>query len=375
VGRRGVRGSPPGLAERLARRDTDQGVRREPARDRGPSADRPPDGTVSRQGFREGAGAEPPRVRSLVMTLTQLRTFLAVAETGSVRAAAERLVVTQAAVSSCIAALQKDLGLSLVSRDGRGLRLTDAGEIYSGYVRGVLGLLDEAQTAAAGEADGGRLRIAAVTTAGEQLLPELLAGFRREHPSVGAELEVGNRERVWKLLADHEADLVLGGRPPRGHRRPEMTIHAMRPNPLVVVCHAAAVMDIPKAPAGEAAGVLSWLARRTWLLREHGSGTRATTEAFFDELELAPSTLTVGSNVAVCASVAAGLGVTLISRDAVARELDSGALAELPTPATPLRRDWCLVSRFAAGDRLPAAARLFVQHVLRADGFRPPPRV
>jgi LysR family transcriptional regulator, low CO2-responsive transcriptional regulator len=306
------------------------------------------------------------------MTLTQLRTFLAVAETGSVRAAAERLVVTQAAVSSCIAALQKDLGLSLVSRDGRGLRLTDAGEIYSGYVRGVLGLLDEAQTAAAGGADGGRLRIAAVTTAGERFLPGLLAGFRREHPRVGAELEVGNRERVWKLLADHEADLVLGGRPPLRQRRPEMTIHAIRPNPLVVVCQAAAVQDIPSDPARGATAVLGWLARQTWLLREHGSGTRATTEAFFDELELAPSTLTVGSNVAVCASVAAGLGVTLISRDAVERELDSGVLAELPTPATPLRRDWCLVSRAEADGRLPGAARMFVRHVLRADGFHAP---
>ena len=77
-----------------------------------------------------------------MVTLTQLRTFLAVAETGSVRAAAERLVVTESAVSSCVAALQKDLELALVAKNGRGLRLTDAGEVYAGYVRGVLGLLD-----------------------------------------------------------------------------------------------------------------------------------------------------------------------------------------------------------------------------------------
>jgi LysR family transcriptional regulator, low CO2-responsive transcriptional regulator len=120
-----------------------------------------------------------------VTTLTQLRTFLAVAETGSVRAAAERLVVTESAVSSCVGSLQKDLRLALVRKDGRGLRLTDAGTIYAGYVRSVLGLLDEAHAAAAGEAEGGLLRIAAVTTAGEQLLPGLLAAFRAKHPSVG----------------------------------------------------------------------------------------------------------------------------------------------------------------------------------------------
>ena len=60
------------------------------------------------------------------MTLNQLRSFLAVADGGSVRAAAEELVVTQAAVSASIAALQKSLGVALVTPDGRGLRLTDA---------------------------------------------------------------------------------------------------------------------------------------------------------------------------------------------------------------------------------------------------------
>jgi DNA-binding transcriptional LysR family regulator len=134
---------------------------------------------------------------------------------------------------------------------------------------------------------------------------------------------------------------------------------------------AAAVKHLPEEAPGDAPQVLPWLARQTWLLREHGSGTRATTESFLDSLELTPSTLTVGSNVAVCESVAAGLGVTLISRDAVARELGRGGLVELPTPATPLRRDWRLVSREG---RLPGPARLFVQHVLDTGEFQAPRR-
>jgi DNA-binding transcriptional LysR family regulator len=311
-----------------------------------------------------------------VTTLTQLRTFLVVAETGSVRAAAERLVVTESAVSSCVGLLQKDLKLALVRKDGRGLRLTDAGTIYAGYVRSVLGLLDEAHAAAAGEAEGGLLRIAAVTTAGEQLLPGLLAAFRAKHPSVGILLEVGNRERALRLAGDHQVDLVLGGRPPQGPGWPRMIAHAVRANPLVVVCPpalraellaelgVAMPADLGQPAAGP--GLVAWLARQTWLLRERGSGTRATTEVFFEELDIAPGTLTVGSNVAVCESVAAGLGVTLISRDAVARELGRGVLAELPCPGTPLRRDWCLVSR--AG-RLPAPSQLFIQQVWRAEGW------
>ena len=309
-------------------------------------------------------------------TLTQLRTFLAVAETGSVRAAAERLVVTESAVSSCVGSLQKDLKLALVRKDGRGLRLTDAGTIYAGYVRSVLGLLDEAHAAAAGEAEGGLLRIAAVTTAGEQLLPGLLAAFREKHPSIGILLEVGNRERALRLAGDHQVDLVLGGRPPQGPGWPRMIAHAVRANPLVVVCppalRAELLAELGLAVPGDLGqpaarpGLVAWLARQTWLLRERGSGTRATTEVFFEELDIAPGTLTVGSNVAVCESVAAGLGVTLISRDAVARELGRGVLAELPCPGTPLRRDWCLVSR--AG-RLPAPSQLFIQQVWRAEGW------
>jgi DNA-binding transcriptional LysR family regulator len=291
-----------------------------------------------------------------MVTLTQLHTFLAVAETGSVRAAAERLVVTESAVSSCVSALQKDLELALVAKNGRGLRLTDAGSVYAGYVRGVLGLLDEGRSAAAGEAGGGVLRVAAVTTAGEQLLPGLLASFRGRYPRIGIHLEVGNRERALRLAADHQVDLVLGGRPPRGPGWPRMVAHAVRPNELVVVG--------PSSCSGSAA----FLAGQTWLLREPGSGTRATTEAYLEELQIAPGTLTVGSNVAVCESVAAGLGVTLISRDAVARDIARGVLAELPAPGTPLRRDWCLVSRSGEG-QLPAPSRLFVRHVRQAPGW------
>ncbi|HEY9241113.1 MAG TPA: LysR family transcriptional regulator, partial [Streptosporangiaceae bacterium] len=99
------------------------------------------------------------------MTLNQLRTFLAVAETGSVRAAADELVVTQAAVSASLAALQRSLGVPLLAPDGRGLRLTGAGQAYADYVRRILGLLDEARLAAtaAADPDRGELRIAAVT--------------------------------------------------------------------------------------------------------------------------------------------------------------------------------------------------------------------
>src|SRR5919198_6117788 len=104
------------------------------------------------------------------MTIGQLRTFLAVAATGSVRAAAERLVVTQPAVSAALSALQREIGVPLVDRDGRGLRLTPAGRAFAEHARRALGLLDQGVAVAteAAEPARGRLRLAAVTTTPER---------------------------------------------------------------------------------------------------------------------------------------------------------------------------------------------------------------
>jgi DNA-binding transcriptional LysR family regulator len=307
-----------------------------------------------------------------------------VADSGSVRAAAEELVVTQAAVSASVTALQKSLGVALVTPDGRGLRLTDAGALYARYARRILGLLDEAARAAAAAADPerGELRIAAVTTAAEQIVPPILGGFRRRHPQTGVRLEAGNRDRVRSLLDRHQVDLVLGGRPEPAW---DVVVHAVRPHELVVVAApelaAAARAGIGEgagATAGEgagataeaeAAGLLPWLASQTWLLREPGSGTRASTDTLLADLDISPLTLMVGSNVAIRESAQVGLGVTLLSRDAVAAELADGELAEIPVPGTPLHRDWYLV---AHPGRLPPPAARLVTHALRAGGFRRP---
>ena len=300
------------------------------------------------------------------MTLNQLRTFLAVAEAGSVRAAAQDLVVTQAAVSASLAALQKSLGVVLLEPDGRGLRLTSAGQAYAGYVRRVLGLLDEAGRVAAAAADPerGELRIAAVTTAAEQILPGLLSGFRTRYPRLGIRLEAGNRDRVRGLLDRHQVDLVLGGRPEPGW---DVQVLAVRAHQLVVV--AAPGLAATADPGDH--DLVPWLAGQAWLLREPGSGTRAATDVLLTELDIAPVTLMVGSNGAIRESASVGLGVTLISRDAVAAELADGRLVPLPVPGTPMHRDWYLVALAEHVGTLPPAAARLVAHVLARGGFQP----
>ena len=281
------------------------------------------------------------------MTPARLQSFLAIVDSGSARAAATRLHVTESAVSASLAALHHEVGVSLFERQGRGLRLTEAGSIFAGYARQILGLMDESVAAARTSvaAEAGRVRLGAVTTAGEYLVPGLLAGFRAAYPAVDVTLEVGVRDDILSRLADHHLDVVVAGRPLAGKG---IRVRAKRTNSLVVV--AAPEYDVP-------------LEEATWLLREPGSGTRATTLTLLESLGITPPTLSLGSHGAVISSAVLGLGVTLVSTDAITRQVADGALVHRTAAGTPLARPWHVLT----GGTPTASTELFVQHVVDAD--------
>ena len=290
-------------------------------------------------------------------TTARMRAFVALAETGSVRAAAARMVVTESTVSAAVRALAEAGGVPLVERDGRGVRLTRAGHRYAGYARRILGLHAEAAVAARGEADpeSGRVRVGAVTTAGEHLLPGILVSFRARYPGVALGADVAPSAAVWSMLENHEVDVVVAGRPPPGSAA---SVRAVRENTLAVV----------GAP-GLAAGFDP--ASTTWLLREHGSGIRATLSILLDGLQIDPPRLIMGSHGATIAAARAGLGATLVSREGVRALLTDGALVELPVPGTPLSRPWHVVTHPDA----TASTGLLVRHLLADEtlGWVPPP--
>jgi DNA-binding transcriptional LysR family regulator len=267
------------------------------------------------------------------ITLTQLRSFLAVVRTGSVSAAASELVVTQPSVSAAVGALSREVGVELLERDGRGVRPTPAGHEFAAYAADVIGLLDEGRRAAhAAEASSGLgLRIAAVTTAAESFVPPLMQAFATLHPEVGLGLEVGNRDRVLAIVLGHEADVAIAGRPPRDAR---IESHAILPNQLVLITAA----DDPLAGGNPLRA--DELEGRRWLLREPGSGTRLVNEEFLAGAGIAVETLTLGSNGAIKQAARAGLGVSFVSRDAVSNELDAGLLGVIPLISGPAARHW-----------------------------------
>jgi len=280
--------------------------------------------------------------------------YLEVARTGSVREAAELLVVSQPAVSAALAGLAREVGVPIVARNGRGLVLTEAGVELALYGRRIFALIAEGteRARAAAKSQPRRLRIAAVTTAAEYLAPELLRQFREREPGLDVELEVGNHARVWERLGHWEVDLVLAGRPPAG--QPFRSV-ATRAHELVVI-----------APAGRTFDAVT-LAQTTWLVREPGSGTRAATEAVLGQLGIEPPRLTINSNGAIQACVRAGLGVSLASRDAVDREVSAGTLQTVPTALTPLNRNWHLVT--STDREIPASAARFLAFVEEIAAF------
>ncbi len=291
-------------------------------------------------------------------TNARLRALVELANTGSVRGAAERLVVTDSAISSALGALSAEVGVSLIDRHGRGVRLTPAGNRYVEYARRILGLHDEAILAARGEVDPehGSIRLAAVTTAGELLIPALLASFTAKYPDVVCKLEVGSRTALWPMLARHEVDVVVAGRPPADLH--QIKVQAVGPNTLVVV-------GPPEMVRGFTPG------KATWLLRESGSGTRATMTTLLEELEISPPQMVLGSHGAVVAAAVAGLGVTLVHRQAVHKELDTGVLVELPVAGTPLDRPWHVVTQSSC----TGSTELLVKHLIahRELGWRTVP--
>lgn len=286
-------------------------------------------------------------------TNARLRVFVALAEHGSVRAAAESLVVTESSVSAAVTALARDVGVPLAEPAGRGIRLTPAGRCYAEYARQILGLHEQALAAARSEPDPerGLVRLAGVTAAGEHVLPELLASFRRNHPHVDLSLEVGPRDELWPLLRHHEVDLIIAGRPPSTLAA---RVRATSPNSLVVVGAPQLAADFRPE-------------RATWLLREPGSGTRESCLGLLSTMEAHPPLLTLGSHGATVAASIAGLGVTLASRQAVAAQVDAGQLVVLDVVGTPFERPWHLVS----GVRTTASAELLVGHVTARPDWTP----
>lgn len=270
--------------------------------------------------------------------LRQLEMIDAVARLGSLTQAAEALHVTQPAISSQIRKLEEQVGLPLIERDGRGIRLTEPGQSVAEHARRAAQLLEDLREDLRQfkSVDKGVLRVAVVSTA-NYFIPEYIARFRAAHPGVEINLRVANRDEILEILAANESDLAITGQPPDDA---DLVARPFKENPLVVIAP-------PGHPLAGRKGVGPRdLVKYPFVAREQGSGTRGVMERAFLEHGLEYSIACVlSSNEAVKQAVQAGLGLAVISRQTIELELETGRLTTLQSDRLSLERQWFLLYR------------------------------
>jgi DNA-binding transcriptional LysR family regulator len=290
------------------------------------------------------------------MDTRQLHAFCEVVERKSFSLAAERLGVTQPAVSLQVRALEKRLGTQLLDRSGRRVEPTEAGaKLYKSAQR-LLALEEEIVSELAEDATGeltGTLEIGASTGPGGVILARLLCRFADDHPTLHVALSVFDTQTVVERIADRTLELGVVGAAPR-HRGVDYEPF-LRDTVILV------------APPGHRFAnrtvTLEELRTERLILMQEGAGVRQMLE---EELrragtrlrDLAPA-IELGLQESVTSAVRGGFGVTFISRSSVENDLAAGTLVEARVEGLELEREIHLVR--ATGRTETRAARAFVE--------------
>ncbi len=290
------------------------------------------------------------------ITLKQLQIIEAVVQTRSYSLAAERLHMTQPAISMQMKQLEHNTGLILFERQGKRIVLTEAGrdvhqhsqQITSNY-NDLIEAIREAK-----DLHTGRIKVSAATTA-NHLITQMIANFSKINKGIKVALKITNRERLVQQLQDFEPDIVLMGEPPS---KLDLVSEQLIMNPLFVVAH-------PKHALAKKNNIpFKEIARYKFVVREQGSGTRAAIERFFkDRDEEFKSTLEMGSNEAIKHAVTADLGLGLVSLHSIKLELEANKLVIIDVNQLPIKRYWHIVKR--KGKRLLPAAKQFQDFMIK----------
>lgn len=288
------------------------------------------------------------------MNLHHLKVFLAIAQTGSISAGAARLFISQPAVTREIRELEARLRLPLFDRQSRGVSLTAAGQRLLPYAERIFALEQAAERdlQAFANLDCGELHLGASATLGSYLLPALIARFHQQHPDLQLSLQIDNTAASLRQLEHNTITLAFieGPFAPEQFNHRHLGTDALLP--VASPSHPLA-KQVAVSPAELAAAAL--------LIREQGSGTRATLEQAYQALGLQPRiAMALGNSEALKRSLLAGQAVAWISELAVQEELRSGQLCRLPVTGLHISRDMHAVWR-REHSLSPAAAALLEQ--------------
>jgi DNA-binding transcriptional LysR family regulator len=290
------------------------------------------------------------------MDTKQLAAFCAVVERKSFSQAAERLGVTQPAVSLQVRSLEQRLGQQLLDRSGRRVEPTEAGHrLYRGAQR-LLALEEQLVEEVAGTKSGelaGPLSIGASTGPGGTVVPLLLCEFQRRNPAVSVALSIYDTQHVIELVASRELELGVVG---AARRQRTVVFEPLFRDEVILACP-------PSHPFAGRTVPLEQLLGEPLVVMQDGAGVRQVIEG---ELRKAGTRLRdldvrleLGLQESVKSAVLAGYGITFISRSAVEAELASGTLASARVEGLEPAREISLVR--ASGRSPTRAAEAFVE--------------
>jgi DNA-binding transcriptional LysR family regulator len=273
-----------------------------------------------------------PRLR---FSLKQLEVFVAIAQGGSARSAANKVARSQSAASAALAELEHALAVELFDRIGRRLVLNENGRALLPGALALLAQASEVESLFAKE-HAAPLRLAASLTIGEYLLPHLIASWQVAHPASLVRMEIANTSEVINAVVNRQADVgFIEG--PQTH--PDLLVQPWLTDEMIVVA-------APKHPLGSGKISKVQLRDATWILRELGSGTRlASDQWLIQHLGQVNVGFELGSTEAIKRLAAAGAGLACVSRYAAVDDLHAGRLVEIHTSLSSSRRSLAMVLR------------------------------
>lgn len=275
------------------------------------------------------------------MDIQELEAFWWIAQTGSFNRAAERLYLTQPSVTARIQALEKELGQILFERKPRGVRLTDAGRALLPHAERVLQDVRKARQAVVDliSATGGTLALGCALTTSTYTLPEILARYKAAYPGVEITVRTGRSQQVQQLVLDDTVQLGLVHAPTAPH--PEIQAVPLYEEEILLVAHPAHPL------AGEESITVERLADESFITPDRSSGYWSVVEQFWAGAGLVPKVIMeLDSIEATKRMVLHNLGITMLPRSCVEREIDMEQLVSLPLgDAGSLTRQTVLIHR------------------------------
>ena len=271
------------------------------------------------------------------MITDTLKVFVTVAEQRNFSQAAKLLNLSQPGVSLHISNLENELGTKLMHRSPKLVKLTEAGEILFGKAQQILAMYDEAKQDIHMLRDEvtGSLYMGASFTIGEYILPRVLAEFALQYPLVDVQVHISNSDNI---LQDIRAGRFHIGLVEGRVDAKDLQVTAFMKDEMVLIAS-------PDHPLASDKSVdLSQLQNRVWVTRETGSGTRAYSDRLIQDGALTVKrSFVFNSSQGVKEAVACGLGIALLSRWVIRKELESGELREIPIRGMKISRDLSLL--------------------------------